>query len=215
MDIVLDNFESDFWTPVLDPSTVQTPAKDYELTNPAGGGMRVYCAGTAGAAVLYQHVANIPGGTAPSALSYSFSLTPDDSPDARIFEKDTRMTDAAGWTYPGDFQLVYSGAQGWEVMIGDITGAWHPTGIFVKSLPVFVPCPIKIGYAYDLVNHDSTITSIYINNAPLQITPVAYPAKQMGWDPSQIVTQCQMGLGANGGEMSALYKGMRYRFQAP
>ena len=194
----LTNLESGTWTPEWSPD-INPVQPDLFKIQPFAGGLQIFCAGKAYAGALAKGVNALPAQL--PKLTFSYVVTIDPSIEvAQVIETDTKITDAAGWTYDGSLQLNY--AEGWMVQVGN---PWVDTGVKFSLLEG--ENKVEIVYALDFTGR--TITVISFNGQPLNAKPI--PATQAGWTPSQIVTQLQLCTGANGGCYDLVFSGIGYQ----
>lgn len=194
----LTNLEAGVWTPEW--STDINPKKpDLFQIQQFAGGLQIFCAGTEYAGALAKNVSPLIAQLPKLTFNYVVTIGP--SIDwGQIIETDPLVTDAAGWT-SDNAATQFLIEKGWLVQIGD---GW-PTNTVAVPL-VQGPNHVSIDFLYDYVNHTSQHLSI--NGIPLNVPPM--PAKQMGWTPSEIVTQLQLCTGAKGGCYDLQFSNISY-----
>lgn len=194
------------WSPSINPvapsSFLVEPASD-------GTGLDLWCAGPPYSGALAKLVSPL---VYPSpSLQFSYLLWFDESAVGygQVVETDTKVTDSAGWTYDGSFQFNIaegspaSGGIGgpsapvsWMTQIGN---PWQDTGVRVGLVPGQGNL-VTVTYKLDYTGHTMTVVGVAVGQAAMQaIILPAIPAKQLGWQPSQVVTQLQLCVGKSGG----------------
>jgi hypothetical protein len=197
----IKNLEFGAWTPEWNPSINPTPPKSFEI-EPVPSGLRIAVAGIKYAGALAKNVAVFPYRS--SKISFSFRFKFDESMDyGQVSETDPKITDADGWTYDLSFQLNKS--KGW---MAQINNPWVDTGIKVPGVQD-VWNPMKIDWGMDYVAHTSTLLAL--NGMPANLPPI--PAKQIGWDRNQIITQLQLCTAGQEGEYEITYADLGYTGQ--
>lgn len=175
-------------------------------------GLHTFLVGAAYAGALWKIVrATLPN-------SGKVALTFDWLPDATIFENaqacefDTRVTDADGYTYELDLQLNLATSR----LQVALNGSWTDAG----SLPdletiAHLPISVEIQYFFDVVEKKGSILSISFGGAPPQLISSAFQdqsAKQLGWEPNQVVLQKQLDLKGAGGAMMDVMRDISYEW---
>lgn len=181
------------------PGWTKQWSKDINPVEPNGydfiqvpDGIRLYCDGAKYAGWLAKYVSPL---LYPfSKISFNYQLIIDDATpqQAQVVETDSKITDAAGWTY--DFSAQWNIAEGWMFQIVDANGKWIDTGIKLAVPPQpNVAMPFRIDYALDYTNHLSSVIGVMAGNTfaglPSSFGKIA--AKQIGWKAMQIVSQLQ------------------------
>jgi hypothetical protein len=181
------------------PGWTRNWSKDINPVQPEGyypiqlpDGIRLYCAGPAYAGWLAKHVDPL---IYPfTKISFNYQLTIDDATQqqAQVVETDAKITDASGWTY--DFSAQWNIAEGWMFQVATAAGLWIDTGFRLAVPPqANIAMPFKIDYALDYTNHLSSVLGVMAGTTyfslPSNLQKIA--AKQVGWQPSSIVTQLQ------------------------
>lgn len=194
----LTNLEAGVWTPEWSTDINPVQPSLFEIQQFAGG-LQIFCAGQAYAGALAKGVNPLP--MQLPKLTFDYTVTIDPSIDmAQVIETDTKITDAAGWTYDGSLQ--FNIAEGWMVQVNN---PWVDTG---AKLPLAIePNAVSVAYLLDFTAHTIVVESI--NGKPLNQPPI--PAKQMGWAPSEIVTQLQLCTGAKDGCYDLQFSAISYQ----
>lgn len=183
-------------------TSINEIAPDRFDIQPAANGLQIFCGGKAYAGALAKGVSPLPAQS--TTIIFKYIVTVDGSVAyAQVIETDTKLTDAAGWTYDGSLQ--WNIAEGWMLQIGN---PWKDTGVKIPLNPG--ENNIVIQYALDYMAH--TITVVSVNGQALN--QPAIPATQIGWDKSEIVAQLQLCLAAAGGTYSLLFNAMSYQGQS-
>jgi hypothetical protein len=98
----------------------------------------------------------------------------------------------AGYKYNGSCQ--FQQGQGYQVV--DSSGDWVPTGINpIGKLTPNLPYSTEVSYAFDLLNHTLSVTTIAVNGVPFPVnssTPQKVPAQMSTWLPGAY-SQIQLG----------------------
>jgi hypothetical protein len=207
MNAALLNLEQDDWSSVVGPTINPLSPSAYKAVNTKSE-LRLYVIGAPDAGWLAKHVA--PFVQVP-AITFRYDLDPDTATasNAQVIETDSKFTDAAGWTYDGSCQLNLAEGGMWQ--IANAAGAWVDTGIKSGIVPERWT-PIEIVYALDFVNRAISVQSIS-SDGVLESVPAALqsvPAKQVGWEPNQIVTQLQQVLNSTGSAYSVGFRNISY-----
>lgn len=209
----LTNLEAGVWTPEWSTDINPVQPSLFQIQQFAGG-LQIFCAGPAYAGALAKGVNPLP--MQLPKLTFNYTVTIDPSIQmAQVIETDTKITDAAGWTYDGSLQ--FNIAEGWMIQVGD---PWVDTGV---KLPLRIGAnPVSIEYDLDFTAHTIQVQSVsqpqmlsqfLSNSAPAPIKILSFPvipAKQMGWTPSEIVTQLQLCTGAKGGCYDLQFSSISY-----
>lgn len=192
----LTNLEAGVWTPEWSTDINPVQPSLFQIQQFAGS-LQIFCAGSPYAGALAKGVNPLP--MQLPKLTFNYAVTIDPSFDmAQVIETDTKITDAAGWTYDGSLQ--FNIAEGWMVQVGD---PWVDTGV---KLPLRIGAN-SVSIEYDL---DFTAHTIAISMQGEQVSKPS-PAKQMGWTPSEIVTQLQLCTGAKGGCYDLQFSAISYQ----
>ncbi len=122
--------------------------------------------------------------------SYSFKVTATTKLYGQVIETDTKFTDDAGWTYPGDFQ--WNIGEGWAAQSGN---PWFDLGIKMPEPVNGQEVKVSIHRIIDYKAHIITTTQVDVDGINYKPTTlIAIPAKQMSpvWASMEIVDQLQM-----------------------
>ena len=180
-------------------TSINPAAPDRFDIQPVPNGVQIFCGGKADAGALAKAVNQLPAQS--STITFRYAVTLDSSiAYAQVIETDTKITDAAGWTYDGSLQ--FNIAKGWMLQIGN---PWKDTSVKIPLQQGLNE--ITVQYALDYVAH--TITVFSVNRQALN--QPAIPAAQVGWAVSEIVTQLQLCLAAAGGTYGLLFGAMSYQ----
>ena len=185
------------------PEWTKEWSKDINAVEPDGydfiqttDGIRLYTVGHAYAGWLAKFVSPLLFPFTKILFNYSLNIDDATPQQAQVIETDSKITDAAGWTYDLSAQLNIQ--KGWMFQVDDAAGDWVDTVIKIPALKPNTVTPFSIAYVLDYVNHVSSVTSVSVGQTPFQV-PVnlqKIPAKRIGWQPSTVVTQLQ---GCNNG----------------
>lgn len=195
----LTGIEGGPWTVQSGPSINPTPPTVFDAKN-LPGEVIIFCAGPKYAGALAKQSNKLPWQS--SHIVATLGIKPDDSiAFGQVIETDTKITDAAGWTYDGSFQLNVSA--GWMAQIGN---PWKDTGVKIPLVLDQVNT-LTIEYAIDYVAHTLTVTAI--NGQAVTLDPI--PGKQLGWATSQIITQLQLCTNGQAGEYTVRFQAIGYQ----
>jgi hypothetical protein len=212
----LNNLELGDWTVEADPS-INPQTADGRCLMKTSEGIVLYCVTNPGSKPyggwLAKNVASLANlVTLPCSITFQYNLKIDPAAlHAQVIETDSRLTDKAGNTFPGDFQIVI--AKNWQVQLGDSSGAWHPTNVNIAPLTPNIFYCLQITYALNYTALTIEALSLCVNGVlhPLNESPTR--AAKLGWAPSEIVTQFQPCTGANGGGYSLTFSGIGYQMR--
>lgn len=177
----ITNQENDQWIPQEGPTINPVPPTFFDFSQ-LKDGLEIVCGGPKYAGALVKNVAPLLYPTPTMKATYQIWFSTSLLQNAQVIEIDRKITDSAGWTYDGSFQ--FNIASGWMTQVND---PWVNTGV-LKQLQPFMWNPVEVDYQFDYVNHTIRVNGL-----------AAIPARQIGWTPSEIVTQIQLCTGANGG----------------
>jgi hypothetical protein len=109
---------------------------------------------------------------------------------AQVIETDAKITDCMGWTY--DLSAQFNIARDWLFQVDDEQWTWMDTNVTIPPLEPLQPAQVLIEYELDYAAHKSAILAIEVDDRCYRLDPVLWiPARQIGWDKSEIVTQLQ------------------------
>lgn len=174
---------------------------DKFLVQQGSYGAQIFCIGKPYAGALAAAVN--PLVLQSPTITFKYTVTLDASiANAQVIETDTKVTDAAGWTYDGSLQ--FNIIEGWMIQLSN---PWGDTGI--KLALKQGANPVTIVYALDYTGHTITVKSVN----GISLGAKLLPAQQIGWQKSSIVTQLQLCLGAAGGAYDLIFNGISYTGQ--
>lgn len=154
-------------------------------------GIRLYECGAAYAGWLAKHVDPLLYSFPKISLSYWLMIDDATEQQAQIIETDAKITSADGWTY--DFSAQWNIQEGWMFQVVKEDGSWVDTGIKVTPPSPNAWWPVQIDYAIDYANHRSSVLGVTAGgthyDVPENLQKIS--AKQLGWQPSSILTQLQ------------------------
>lgn len=173
-------------------------------------GLRMFCSGDAYAGWLAKHVLPLVYPFPRITLSYVLMVDDATAQCAQVVETDSKITDAAGYTY--DLSAQWNLAEGWMFQVDDGAGHWVDTGIQIAPLAAYTELTVEIDYELDYVNRVSAIAAVVVNSKeyPAPATLGKIPAKAVGWGPSKIVTQLQQCINGQPGAYSIEFADINY-----
>jgi hypothetical protein len=178
------------WTKQWSPDINPKEATGYDFVQ-LPDGLRLYCTGPKYGGWLCRYV--LPLVYPFTRISFSYNLMIDDATaqQAQIIETDSKITDAAGWTY--DLSAQWNIQKGWMFQIDDKDWQWTDTGIKIVPPKANEWTAISIEYLLDYANHTSSIDTVTVDGKLFTVPESLQriPAKQVGWQPSTIVLQLQ------------------------
>lgn len=186
------------WSAQWDPSINPVPPAAFVINQYAGAGLELFCAGPPYAGALAKLVSPLVWPSPRLELSYLLQFDESAVACGQVVETDCKLTDAAGWTYDGSFQfnIAAGNAVGWLVQVGN---PWQDTAVRAALQPG-QPNPVTVSYQLDYVAHSLRVLGVMIGQGAMQVIALpAVPARQLGWQPSQVVTQLQLCTGKRGG----------------
>lgn len=207
MPIAAIELEKGALTVVTGPSINPVVPATYEPIL-AADGVHTYIAGAAYCGALWKSVSSVLTNT--GNLAVSFDLNPDAAliQCAQALEFDSRPTDAAGYTYPMDFQFNIE--ENWMLQLS-VSGTWTDTGIRIPPLVAGQWTNIQQLYTFNITAKTFSWTSIAMDG-----TVYTFPgsfnnqaAVSMGWTINQLVLQKQIDLNSGGGAGSDIMRNLQ------
>jgi hypothetical protein len=205
IDCNITGLEAGLWTEEVGKDINPEIPDGYNVMQVPGAVVLYCCSKKPYAGWLAKHVETLPVQWAN--IEFSYVLTVDAATQfAQVAETDTKVTDAAGWTYPGDGQFNIS--KGWLFQVGN---PWVDTNVRIPPPRPGIPTRITIAYKLDYTAHTLKVVSVAANGVAQEVNTPLRAATQVGWARSEIVTQFQQCTGAKGGAYSLTFLGCAYR----
>jgi hypothetical protein len=144
------------------------------------------------------------------SLSYNINIDPNTPTQGQALESEANYChiDAQGkcWYYPSDLQFNIE--KGWMIQGFTWPEPWLDTEFKIAPFKAGVPCPVKINYLVDTIDHNVSTLSVVVNGI-LYTMPAAFQkvaAQQLTpvWAPG-IYVQFQLDLASKGGSMTNIY----------
>jgi hypothetical protein len=212
---VIEDIEMlDGWTKQWSKDINEIKPEGYEFVQ-LPDGIRLYCAGPAYAGWLARHVDTL---LFPfPKISFGYRLLIDDATQqqAEVVETDSKITDAAGWTY--DLSAQWNITKKWLFQVDNKDWTWADTPFTIAAPQADTYLPVQIDYALDYEKHTSSIVSVIAGNALFRDMPSDLqniPARQVEWQPSTIVMQMQQCNNYRRGAHSQKFQKITYSMEA-
>lgn len=208
----ITNLETlDGWSKVVGPSINPTAPDGYEIVQ-VPGGLKLFCCGPKYSGWLAKHVSPL---VYPfTEITFRYTLTIDDATlaCAQVIETDTKITDAAGYTY--DLSAQWNLAENWMFQVDSAEGHWTDTGIQISALTPNTPVDVSIAYKLDYAAKTSSIGWVSVGSKvyPVPAALGGIAAKQVGWGPSGVVTQLQQCINGKEGAYALTFSSIEYDF---
>lgn len=186
------------WTPQVGQDINPVPADWYPhapaLNADGSASFQMYCSKPYGGVLFKQ---SNPLLFKPATITTSYNLRPWGSlfSFGQVIETDLKITDEAGFTFPGDFQ--WNIAEGWMAQTGN---PWFDLGVKIPPPP---PCEwtgFALTRSFDWVKRTVTLSGLVAAGVAYTPKLVAIPAVNVGWKNfMQMVDQVQLCNNANPG----------------
>jgi hypothetical protein len=195
----LAGLESGIWTNEWDTSINPAKPAAFVIQQLPGEILLTCAGGPKFAGALAKHVEKLP--LQSTSITFAFAVRFSvDIAFGQVLETDMKLTDAAGWTYDGSFQLNL--AEDW---MGQIGNPWIDIGLRFPLVPDQWNL-MSIDYQIDYAAH--TLKVVAVNGQP--VNKAAIPAKLAGWAKGELVTQLQLCTTASAGAYTARFSQIRY-----
>jgi hypothetical protein len=198
--IALLNLENERWTAEVGLDINNPIADQYSIVQTNGALSLVMCNTVAYGGWLAKQVSPLLAQSNRIRFMYTMMIDDCTLACAQVAETDSKITDRDRWTYDGSAQWEMQKAKpGWmfqrDKYVENPDGSWKWTW---DDTEVIIPPPAPYECVNYIIEHELDYEAKRYRMASVEVDRVCYelpelwiPAKQVGWEPSQIVTQLQ------------------------